>query len=54
MNVDWKQVFWRITLFYVVSLLIVGTLVSYTDPRLLNGKSSADAKYVTVSPPPSP
>ncbi|RMZ81956.1 hypothetical protein DV737_g2248, partial [Chaetothyriales sp. CBS 132003] len=39
-----KQVFWRITIFYVVSLLLVGTLVSYTDPRLLNGKSSADAK----------
>jgi len=31
-------------LFYVVSLLIVGTLVSYDDPRLLNGRSSADAK----------
>ncbi|KAH0829668.1 hypothetical protein AYO21_10084 [Fonsecaea monophora] len=39
-----KQVFWRITLFYVVSLLLVGTLVPYTDPRLLNGKNSADAK----------
>ncbi|EXJ78517.1 AAT family amino acid transporter [Capronia coronata CBS 617.96] len=39
-----KQVFWRITLFYIVSLLLVGTLVAYDDPRLLNGKSSADAK----------
>ncbi|RMZ92649.1 hypothetical protein DV736_g75, partial [Chaetothyriales sp. CBS 134916] len=39
-----KQVFWRITLFYVVSLFLVGTLVSYKDPRLLNGTSSADAK----------
>ncbi|KAK7885763.1 histidine permease [Exophiala xenobiotica] len=39
-----KQVFWRITLFYVVSLLIVGTLVPYDDPRLLNGRSSADSK----------
>jgi yeast amino acid transporter len=39
-----RQVFWRITLFYIVSLLIVGTLVPYTDPRLLNGKNSADAK----------
>lgn len=38
-----KQVFWRITLFYVVSLLLVGLLVPYTDPRLLNGKSSVDA-----------
>lgn len=39
-----KQVFWRITLFYVVSLLLVGLLVPYTDGRLVNGTSSADAK----------
>ena len=39
-----KQVFWRITLFYVVSLTLVGLLVPYTEPRLLNGKSSSDAK----------
>jgi len=39
-----KQVFWRITLFYVVSLALVGLLVPYNDPRLLNGTSSADAK----------
>ncbi|KAI5459145.1 amino acid permease/ SLC12A domain-containing protein [Mariannaea sp. PMI_226] len=31
-----KQVFWRITLFYVVGLLLVGFLVDSTDPRLLN------------------
>lgn len=36
--------FWRITLFYVVSLVIVGLLVPYNDPRLLNGASDADAK----------
>ena len=39
-----KQVFWRITLFYVVSLIIVGLLVPYTDPRLISGTSNADAK----------
>jgi amino acid transporter len=38
-----KQVFWRIALFYVVALTIVGLLVPYTDPRLLSGSSSADA-----------
>src|ERR1700738_1686279 len=32
-----KQVFWRITLFYVVSLTLVGLLVGWNDPRLLNG-----------------
>ncbi|KAI5200124.1 amino acid permease [Aureobasidium subglaciale] len=39
-----KQVFWRIFLFYLVSLTLVGLLVNYDDPRLLNGSSSADAK----------
>jgi amino acid transporter len=37
-----KQVFWRISLFYVVSLALVGLLVPYDDPRLLIG-GSADA-----------
>lgn len=31
-----KQVFWRITLFYILGLTLVGLLVSSTDPRLLN------------------
>lgn len=39
-----KQVFWRITLFYIVSLTLVGLLVPYTDSRLLSGSSSVDAK----------
>ncbi|KAJ5952478.1 general amino acid permease Gap1-Penicillium chrysogenum [Penicillium vulpinum] len=39
-----KQVFWRIALFYVVSLTVVGMLVRYDDPKLLSGSSSADAK----------
>ncbi|EOD44355.1 Amino-acid permease inda1 [Neofusicoccum parvum] len=30
-----KQVFWRITLFYILSLLFVGLLVPYDDDRLL-------------------
>ncbi|GAB7328875.1 hypothetical protein MBLNU13_g00746t1 [Cladosporium sp. NU13] len=37
-----KQVFWRILLFYMVSLTIAGLLVPYDDPRLL-GSSSTDA-----------
>ncbi|PKY01259.1 general amino-acid permease GAP1 [Aspergillus campestris IBT 28561] len=39
-----KQVFWRISLFYVVSLTLVGLLVPSNDERLMNGSSSADAK----------
>ncbi|GMG40126.1 unnamed protein product [Ambrosiozyma monospora] len=42
-----KQVFWRITLFYIVSLTLIGLLVPYDEPRLLGGSSSADA---TASP----
>jgi len=38
-----KQVFWRIALFYMVSLTVVGVLVPYNDPDLLNGSSSQDA-----------
>ncbi|KAK1752395.1 general amino-acid permease [Echria macrotheca] len=38
-----KQVFWRITLFYIVALTLVGLLVPYNHARLLGGKSSADA-----------
>ncbi|KAL4797240.1 amino acid permease-domain-containing protein [Aspergillus venezuelensis] len=39
-----KQVFWRITLFYIVSLTLVGLLVPYDDPRLINETSTVDAK----------
>jgi amino acid transporter len=38
-----KQVFWRITIFYIVSLTLIGCLVPYTSPRLLNGASNYDA-----------
>ncbi|QLL31766.1 hypothetical protein HG536_0B06340 [Torulaspora globosa] len=37
-----KQVFWRITLFYILCLLLIGMLVPYNDPRLI-GASSVDA-----------
>lgn len=39
-----KQVFWRITLFYIVALTLVGLLVPYTNPRLVGGTHDADAK----------
>ena len=37
-----KQVFWRITLFYLISLLIIGLLVPHNDSRLI-GSSNVDA-----------
>ncbi len=42
-----KQIFWRILLFYVVCIFIIGTLVSYDDPRLLQAASSED---IALSP----
>ncbi|KAK2751054.1 glyceraldehyde-3-phosphate dehydrogenase 1 [Myotisia sp. PD_48] len=39
-----KQTFWRIVLFYIVSMVIVGLLVPYTDKRLLDGSASVDIK----------
>lgn len=38
-----KQVFWRVALFYMVSLTIISCCVPYNDSRLLNASSSADA-----------
>lgn len=42
-----KKVCWRIVLFYLVSLTIVGCLVPYTDSRLLNASSNVD---ISTSP----
>ncbi len=42
-----KQIFWRILLFYVVCIFIIGTLVSYDDPRLLQAASDEN---IALSP----
>ncbi|KAH9826099.1 AAT family amino acid transporter [Teratosphaeria destructans] len=39
-----KQVFWRIAIFYVVGLLMVGLIVPANDPNLLNATGS-NSKY---------
>ncbi|EHY54140.1 Amino-acid permease inda1 [Exophiala dermatitidis] len=39
-----KQVFWRITLFYILSLLFVGLLVRSDDDRLLGANPYIDAQ----------
>lgn len=41
-----KQIFWRILLFYILSIFVIGTLISYQDPMLLN----ADITNISVSP----
>ncbi|UKZ53819.1 hypothetical protein TrVGV298_007619 [Trichoderma virens] len=38
-----KQVFWRISLFYIVALTLVGLLVPYNDPKLTGSNNNADA-----------
>lgn len=37
-----KQVLWRVALFYIINLLIVGLNVPYNDPQLLGSGSAAD------------
>ncbi|KAL7899703.1 amino acid permease domain-containing protein [Trichoderma sp. SZMC 28014] len=39
-----KQVFWRITLFYVLGLFFVGLLIPSDDPRLLSSAAYTDVK----------
>ncbi|MDQ6423432.1 amino acid permease [Paenibacillus sp. LHD-117] len=41
-----KQIFWRILLFYILAIFIIGTLISYQDPLLLQG----DITNIAVSP----
>ena len=40
-----KQVFWRISFFYIVSLFVLGLIVPFNDPNLLNATSGADSRY---------
>lgn len=41
-----RSVFWRILLFYIGAIFIIGMLVKFTDPNLLNG----DETHVAYSP----
>jgi lysine-specific permease len=41
-----RTVFWRILLFYIGSIFVVGTLIPYTDPNLLHG----DESHIAFSP----
>jgi lysine-specific permease len=44
-----KQIFWRILLFYVLSILVIGLLIPHTDPKLLqNGTSDISASPFTL------
>ncbi|KAI8977192.1 amino acid permease/ SLC12A domain-containing protein [Mycotypha africana] len=41
-----KQVFWRIVLFYILSILIIGLIIPYDDPNLLK----SDVSDISISP----
>ncbi len=41
-----KKVFWRILIFYILAILIIGLLIPYTDPALLGG----DVNEISKSP----
>lgn len=41
-----KQVFWRILLFYILSIFVIGAIIYYKDPSLLNSSES----NIAVSP----
>src|SRR6202158_1877752 len=41
-----RTVFWRILLFYIGSIFVVGTLIGYTDQNLLHG----DESHIAYSP----
>lgn len=41
-----RQVFWRILIFYVLAIFVIGMLLPYTNPNLLN----SDVNHITVSP----
>jgi len=41
-----RQVFWRILIFYIFAIFVIGMLIPYTDPSLLN----SDLNNIGVSP----
>jgi lysine-specific permease len=44
-----RQVFWRILMFYVLSIFVIGMLIPYTDPNLLNtGDDSVSTSPFTL------
>lgn len=41
-----RTIFWRILLFYLLTMLIISTLIHYTDPRLIH----ANTQHISMSP----
>jgi lysine-specific permease len=43
-----KRVFWRLCLFYILSIGIISLLIPYTDPRLLNQDNVSMSPYTLI------
>lgn len=43
-----RQVFWRILLFYIVTMLVISLIIPYTDPELLNPNSKVVLSPFTI------
>jgi amino acid transporter len=43
-----KNTFWRITLIFITSLLMIGLLIPYDEPRLLGGSGASASPFVLV------
>ncbi|WP_338751182.1 amino acid permease [Bacillus sp. FJAT-52991] len=41
-----RSVFWRVLIFYVFSIIVIGLIIPYTDPNLLK----SDVDNITISP----
>ncbi|CAK9435517.1 uncharacterized protein LODBEIA_P02440 [Lodderomyces beijingensis] len=41
-----KQTFWRLTIFYFLTSIVIGCLVPYTNPNLLDGSGIAASPFV--------
>ncbi|KAH7069454.1 amino acid permease/ SLC12A domain-containing protein [Paraphoma chrysanthemicola] len=44
-----RQIFWRVTLFYVLGLFFVGLMVKHNDERLLGGDSNSDTSPFVIA-----
>jgi lysine-specific permease len=42
-----RQLFWRILMFYILAIFVIGTLIPYDDPRLLQAANNND---ISISP----
>jgi lysine-specific permease len=43
-----RRVFWRILIFYILAIFVVGMLIPYTDPNLLNNSDVSASPFTLV------